>query len=180
MWGRGCADNWEIRAIRNKLFIEARTQKETVICNEHNAYIDYGLLFTWRVCEFFVSIENFVPALGPKSRYFPPSSLVISDVRSGTDDFLLITNLTHFLISLFIAPLSVFRASQCSSSGDRIVLIHHLVWVVWVNAWYAGQEGTHFPPDRHTKQSLTQTNHTRWCINTIRSPDDEHCDARNT
>jgi len=36
-----------------------------------------------------------------------------------------------------------------------------------------------FPPDRHTKQSLTQTNHTRWCINTIRSPDDEHCDARN-
>jgi hypothetical protein len=26
----------------------------------------------------------------------------------------------------------------------------------------------------HTKQSLTQTNHTRWCINTIRSPDDEH------
>jgi hypothetical protein len=36
-----------------------------------------------------------------------------------------------------------------------------------------------FPPDLHTKQSLRQTNHTRWCINTIRSPDDEHCDARN-
>ena len=31
-----------------------------------------------------------------------------------------------------------------------------------------------FPPDRHSKQSLTQTNHTRWCINKIRSPDDEH------
>ena len=31
-----------------------------------------------------------------------------------------------------------------------------------------------FPPDRRTKQSLTKTNHTRWCINTIRSPDDEH------
>jgi len=31
-----------------------------------------------------------------------------------------------------------------------------------------------FPPDRQTKQSLTQTNHTRWCINNIRSPDDEH------
>ena len=44
-----------------------------------------------------------------------------------------------------------------------------------MTAWYAGQEGT----DRHTKQSLTQTNHTRWCINTIRSPDDEHCDVRN-
>jgi len=36
-----------------------------------------------------------------------------------------------------------------------------------------------FPPDRHTKQSLTQTNHTRWWINTIRSPDDERRDARN-
>jgi len=36
-----------------------------------------------------------------------------------------------------------------------------------------------FPPDRHTKQSLTQSNHTRWCINTIRPPDDERCDARN-
>ena len=36
-----------------------------------------------------------------------------------------------------------------------------------------------FPPDRHTKQSLTQTNHTR-CINTIRYPDDERCDAQNT
>jgi len=36
-----------------------------------------------------------------------------------------------------------------------------------------------FPPDWHTKQSLTQTNHTRWCINTIRSPDGEHCDAQN-
>ena len=34
-------------------------------------------------------------------------------------------------------------------------------------------------PDWHTKQSLTQTNRTRWCINTIRSPDDEHRDAWN-
>ena len=30
-------------------------------------------------------------------------------------------------ISLFITPLYMFRASQCSSSGDRIVLIHRLV-----------------------------------------------------
>jgi len=36
-----------------------------------------------------------------------------------------------------------------------------------VTAWHDGL-------DRHTKQSLTQTYHTRWCINTIRSPDDEH------
>jgi len=45
-----------------------------------------------------------------------------------------------------------------------------------VTAWYAGQE---FPPDRHTKLSLTQTKPTRRRINTIRSPDDERYDARN-
>jgi hypothetical protein len=28
-------------------------------------------------------------------------------------------------------------------------------------------------------QAVTQINNTRWCINTIRSPDDECCDARN-
>jgi len=35
-----------------------------------------------------------------------------------------------------------------------------------VTAWNAGQEGT-----------AVRTNHTRWCINTIRSPDDEYCDS---
>ena len=46
---------------------------------------------------------------------------------------LLMTNLTHFFISLFITPLCTFQASQCSSSGDRIVLIRHLVWLVCVS-----------------------------------------------
>ena len=81
-----------------------------------------------------------------------------------------------FHVFIYFMSLHVW-ASQGSSSGDRIVLLHHLVWLVCVTAWYAGQE---FPPDRHTKQSLTQTSHTRWCINTIRSPDDDRCDARNT
>jgi hypothetical protein len=35
----------------------------------------------------------------------------------------------------------MFRASQCSSLGDRIVVIHHLVRLVCVTAWYAGPEG---------------------------------------
>jgi len=41
--------------------------------------------------------------------------------------FLLITNLTHFFMHSFISSLYMFPASQCSSSGDRIVLIHRLV-----------------------------------------------------
>jgi hypothetical protein len=43
--------------------------------------------------------------------------------------FLPITNLTHFFMYLrvFISALYLFRTSQCSSSGDRILLIHNLV-----------------------------------------------------
>ena len=47
--------------------------------------------------------------------------------------FLLITNLTHFFIYLFVSSLYMLRASQCSSSGDRIVLIHHLVWLICIS-----------------------------------------------
>jgi hypothetical protein len=47
--------------------------------------------------------------------------------------FLLIINATHFFMYLFIPCLYIFRASQCSSSGDRIVLIHYLVWLVCVS-----------------------------------------------
>jgi hypothetical protein len=109
--------------------------------------------------------------------------------RASCYKFLPITNLTRIFMYSFISSLYMLLASQCSSSGDRIVSIHHLVGLVCVSdwlvcrsgvpswpAWYAGHE---FPPDRHTKQSLTETNHTRWYINTIRSPDDEHCDAWN-
>ena len=48
-------------------------------------------------------------------------------VRASRYNYLLIINLTHFFISLFITPLYMFQASQCSSSGDKIVLMHHPV-----------------------------------------------------
>jgi hypothetical protein len=83
--------------------------------------------------------------------------------------FLLISNLMHFFTYLFINFISLYVSNiKCSSSGDRIVLIHHLVWLVFVSDCLVCRSY------RHTKQSLTQANHTRWCINTIRSPDDEH------
>jgi len=37
--------------------------------------------------------------------------------RASRYKFLLITNLTHFFMYLFISSLYMFRASQCSSSG---------------------------------------------------------------
>jgi len=42
--------------------------------------------------------------------------------RASRYNSLLMTNLTHFFISLYITPLYTFRASQCSSSGDQILL----------------------------------------------------------
>jgi len=48
--------------------------------------------------------------------------------------FLLITNLMHFFMYLFFHFISVHVSSiKCSSSGDRIELIHHLVWLVCVS-----------------------------------------------
>ena len=56
---------------------------------------------------------------------------------SGNDyfsyKFLPITNLTQFFMYLFISSLYMFRASHCSSSGGRIVLILHLVRLVCVS-----------------------------------------------
>jgi hypothetical protein len=55
--------------------------------------------------------------------------------------FLLITYLTDFFIYLFISSLYMFRASRCSSSEDRIVLIHHLVWLVSVSDCFVCRSG---------------------------------------
>ena len=70
-----------------------------------------------------------------------------------------------YFISLYVSSITVLiiRRSNCiNTSSGTISVCKRLLGM----------------PDRHTKQSRTQTNYTRWCINTIRSPDD-HCDARN-
>jgi len=45
------------------------------------------------------------------------------------------TKLTHnsFIFNTFITVLYMFRATSCSSSGVQIVLIHHLVWSLYVS-----------------------------------------------
>jgi len=44
------------------------------------------------------------------------------------------------LFNVFIALLYMFQATQCSSSGESIVSIHHLVYItVYVAVWYEGQ-----------------------------------------
>ena len=56
----------------------------------------------------------------------------------------------------------MFRTSQCSSSGDQIVLIHHLVWVVCVSdclvCWSGLVCRVEWNSTLHTRQSSIQNN----------------------
>ena len=66
--------------------------------------------------------------LGPIVNHLTYELVILYFVdRASRYKFLVTTNLTHFFMYLFISRLYMFRASQRSSSGDRIVLIHHLV-----------------------------------------------------
>jgi len=78
-----------------------------------------------------------------------------------------------YFISLHVSSITVLiiRRSNCINTSSGMISLYR-----WLLGMPVRRE---LPPDRHTKQSLTQANHTRWCINTIQSPDDEHCDARN-
>jgi len=80
---------------------------------------------------------------------------------------MLITNLTHFF-NVFISLLYMFRATQYPSSGESVVSIHHLVYITLFR-WPSGMQVGH----------LNRVIYTRWCIDTIDSPDDGHPVARN-
>ena len=71
-----------------------------------------------------------------------------------------------YFISLHVSSITllIIRRSNCINTSSGMINLCK---------WLFGM------PDRHTKQSLTQTNHTRWCTSTIPSPDDEQCDVRN-
>jgi len=67
------------------------------------------------------SSKHFSPYMEPRLKYHFIFYWPYISVQ-----FLLISNLTHFIMYLFISLLYVFRANQCSSSGESIVSIHHL------------------------------------------------------
>jgi len=65
----------------------------------------------------------------------------------------------------------MFRATLCSSSGESIVSIQHLVYVTLCRRQSGMQVGSYpcYLPDCH----LHTVTYTRYCIDTIDSPDDE-------
>jgi len=74
---------------------------------------------------------------------------------------------------MFISILYMFRAFKCSSSGDSIVSIRYMVYIT-LTVWYAGLDGTSKPA-----YQTIRVIYTRYRIDTIESPDDEHLNARN-
>jgi len=78
----------------------------------------------------------------------------------------------HKFFNTFITIFYMFRAISCSSSGGQIVLIQYLVSSLSVSDR---------PVHLHlcTGWSLTESDDTRSCINTIWPPEDEQDIARN-
>jgi len=82
---------------------------------------------------------------------------------------------------MFISILYMFRAVMCSSSGESIVSIRHLVHVTLCSIWYACLDGTPWSciqtyiPDGH----IYRVTYTKYRIDIIDSPDDEHMTVRN-
>ena len=113
-----------------------------------------------------------------QSKFFPNYSIINTENSMSTSDYFLpMNNLTYFFVYLFIYFISLHVSSiKFLSSGDRIVLIHHLVWLLCVSDCLVCRLGV---PSWPAYQAVTQTNHTRWCISTIRSPENENFDTRN-
>jgi len=91
--------------------------------------------------------------------------------------------LDALFFNVFISLLYMFRATQCSSSGESIVSIHHLVYIT-VCRWLCGMQVREFLSERNSLTCIPDSHlhtviYTRWRIDTIDSPDDEHCVARN-
>ena len=65
-------------------------------------------------------------------------------------------NKLYALSCVFISFLYMFRATQCSSSGESIVSIHHLVWLVCVGGRLVCRSERNFS-ELHTRRPLTQS-----------------------
>jgi hypothetical protein len=86
-----------------------------------------------------------------------------------------------FFSFMFIPNLYMFQALMCSSSGELIVSILHLVYVT-VCRWLSGMQvwvELQLHQNLHTSH-LHRVTYTRCRIDTINSPDDEHMSVWST
>jgi len=86
------------------------------------------------------------------------------------------TNFNTFITFLYVY---MFRAISCSPSGGQIVLIQHLVSSLSVSDHPVHRLRKKSFLNLCIGQSLTESDHTRCCINTIWPPEDKQDIARN-
>jgi len=67
-----------------------------------------------------------------------------------------VDNQPDALFYVFISLLYMFRATQCSSSGESIVSIHHLVYIIPCR-WPSGMQVRDFLSDLHTRRPPTRS-----------------------
>jgi len=80
---------------------------------------------------------------------------------------------------MFISILYIFRAAMCPSSGELIVSIRHLVYVI-LYRWPFGVQVWMRPIQTYTLNGhLYRVTYTKCRIDTINSLDDGHVAARN-
>ena len=67
-----------------------------------------------------------------------------------------VNNQLDALFNVFISLLYMFRATQCSSSGESIVSVYHLVYITLCR-WLSGIQIREELSDRHTRRPPTQS-----------------------
>ena len=104
----------------------------------------------------------------------------ITAYEKRTRSFMLINNLMHFFTYLFIHFISLHVSSiKCSSSGDRIVLIYHLVCreMKWINKYM--KKCIRLVINMNLWQDARSTKYrTRSCVIVYRAPTVTRCFVR--
>jgi hypothetical protein len=94
--------------------------------------------------------------------------------RVSRHRFLLITNSMHFFLCIYLFHLSTCFEHQVLIIGRSNCINTSSGMISLSDCLICRSGGNSVPSWPAYQQSLTQTYHTRWCINIIRSPDDEH------
>ena len=102
------------------------------------------------------------------------SAVIASNRTTAVWQFLLITNFMHFFQCIYFTSVHVLSNPVLIIS--RINCINTSSGIYHSGRWPSGMPVRR---ELHTRQSSTRVIYTRWCIDTIDSPDDEHWVARN-
>jgi len=119
-WSLTLRDERRLRVFQNRVLRRVFGPKRDEVIGE------YRKLHNEELNDLY-SLPNTVNLIKPRRMRWA-GNIARMGKRRGVYRFVLITNLTQFF-NVFISLLYMFLAIQCSSSGESIVSIYHLVYV---------------------------------------------------